>query len=423
MGRAKERMMEEEQFMAVTGIMPDMDGKKFVCADHFDDSSIRGFIIKRGSKGVCSYCGKETVVVDVSDLAKWCHERINKYFCNPDDDALPLASSYRFDSDDKDLPTGTKELGPYLIGEDTLTFDSTEELLYNFDLTDNSDLLQDIAECFANNLWCYRDAVMLPKDDELSFSWCSFSDLVKHKRRFTFFFSAHFNIAERGVNGILSELNSIIIQAGIIKKVEKGTELFRCRNLNLKSEIKDTFKDMTSPPKEYVAQCRMSPAGIPMFYGAFEKDVAEKEAIGEKEPVVAVARFKATRDLNVVDLTNIPSASIWSDFDYESIAFLREFSSLVSQPVDKKAIHYEYIPTQVFTDYIRYMLRTSDKEPIDGVIYESCKCRGEKNIVLFCDQEESSTFVTFQDLYFVVTCHAEYYWNKFKNFAKKPKRQ
>lgn len=49
-----------------------------------------------------------------------------------------------------------------------------------------------------------------------------------------------------------------------------------------------------------------------------------------------------------------------------------------------------YVPSQVFTEYLRYIYKC-DKENIDGIIYKSSlKDSKDNNIVLFYNQRKSS---------------------------------
>ena len=52
----------------------------------------------------------------------------------------------------------------------------------------------------------------------------------------------------------------------------------------------------------------------------------------------------------------------------------------------------DYIPSQVFTEYLRLMFKDKDDNKIDGLIYNSSKV-GSKNIVLFYNQEQSHNVV------------------------------
>ena len=50
----------------------------------------------------------------------------------------------------------------------------------------------------------------------------------------------------------------------------------RVKELLMKMEERG-FDEITSAPDAYAGQCRMSPAGVSMFYGAFDKNIYERK--------------------------------------------------------------------------------------------------------------------------------------------------
>ena len=101
---------------------------------------------------------------------------------------------------------------------------------------------------------------------------------------------------------------------------------------------------------------------------------------------------RVTRDLKVIDLTTIPEQSFWVK-NWQENQFLHHFNENITKRVDPKDTnHLQYIPTQVFTEFLRYMFRDDKGQQVDGLIYGSSKTK-EKNIVLFCNQKESEKFV------------------------------
>lgn len=94
----------------------------------------------------------------------------------------------------------------------------------------------------------------------------------------------------------------------------------------------------------------------------------------------------------MIDLTSIPEQSFWVK-NWQENQFLHHFNENITKRVDPKDTnHLQYIPTQVFTEFLRYMFRDAKGEQVDGLIYGSSKTR-EKNIVLFCNQAQSENFV------------------------------
>ena len=136
----------------------------------------------------------------------------------------------------------------------------------------------------------------------------------------------------------------------------------------------------------------MSPAGISMFYASFDKKTLMRECVGDGSSVMIVGKFKTKKSLRVIDLTMIPATSFWME-RWQENRFLHQFDEEVTKPVNPEdKNHLQYIPTQVITEYFRYMFRDAKGLPIDGLIYGSSKTK-ERNIVLFCNQRESEHYV------------------------------
>jgi hypothetical protein len=97
-----------------------------------------------------------------------------------------------------------------------------------------------------------------------------------------------------------------------------------------------------------------------------------------------------TRTIRVLDLTDLPYVSMfdpvlgnldeWADF---MGAFIRDFQRPVSADGEH---HYEYVPTQIVTEYFRAGLGATGK--IDGVKYRSVKKGGGVCVVLFTDNTD-----------------------------------
>lgn len=55
MGQVKQDWIESQE----RGYsLPELN-EKYVCANHFDDSYLKQYIIKNSKLGICSYCGKK----------------------------------------------------------------------------------------------------------------------------------------------------------------------------------------------------------------------------------------------------------------------------------------------------------------------------------------------------------------------------
>jgi RES domain-containing protein len=142
----------------------------------------------------------------------------------------------------------------------------------------------------------------------------------------------------------------------------------------------------TVPRKKAIFSNRMSPAGIPMFYGAEDEATAIAETYTPSPgtpAVVTVGKFRTARPAWVVDLTALPPFP--SLFDQERrhlrgpLRFLRAFVKDLSKPIKKDGReHIGYVPTQIVTDYLRHVFRTETGHRARGVIFPSTRKKGGK---------------------------------------------
>jgi hypothetical protein len=160
----------------------------------------------------------------------------------------------------------------------------------------------------------------------------------------------------------------------------------------------------------------MSPAGISFFYGCLEPETSIAEVRSSVGDRVAIGEFEVLRDLRILDLSQPieGSISIFSEdysFSYEEYVkpFLRHFVADIAKPIRPHEADILYVPTQVFTEFIRFhsfqepfmpnvfgdqTARIPESFNIDGIMFPSSLRSGGTNIVLFRGPDIS------------VSCHA-----------------
>lgn len=391
MGWVKNKMME----MQDNGDWPSHDlADKYVCTCHFEDKYLNEIIQSHGKQGFCSYCGKQSVVCDMKTLCEQIVWKIGLYYQPLDNACLNLADD--FYDDEQEVIPGFKRIGEYVVPNKLTCFDSVDELMDGLYLiTDDDDLNDDIKSCFTTEQWISSD--IYDEDRRIKYvnQWDRFVDMVTHHGRFTFLATPEFkNIIQENKgksDDILSVLSDLIIEQGLVKTLSKGMKLYRARKVD-DVKIEYAFENITSPPDDRAFPNRMSPAGISMFYASFEKETATNECVGGDSPGLIVGTFETVKVLKVIDLTAIPEQSFWVK-NWQENQFLHHFNENITKRVDPKDTnHLQYIPTQVFTEFLRYMFRDAKGEQVDGLIYGSSKTT-EKNIVLFCNQKDSEKFV------------------------------
>ena len=189
--------------------------------------------------------------------------------------------------------------------------------------------------------------------------WLGFANAVTHSRRYTFLATPDFLPLIKGEEGerdtdILSSLKTLIVQQKLIQKLPAGTKLYRARRVK-EREKEYGFYDITAAPDKYATVNRMSPAGVSMFYASFCKETATEECVGDKKDALLWGDFSTKKTLNVLDLTKIPGPSFWME-NWQENQFLHSFNREVTKKLDAKDTNQlQYVPTQVFTEFLRYM--------------------------------------------------------------------
>ena len=376
-------------------------GRTFVCSCHFEDENLRMYIERNGGSGTCSFCGKEAKVTDFANLIEHVKDIVYRYFGTLDDENIPLELFHE------------KSNGFGLVKEfvfeneqkhhiDLLHSLPTSSLLQELDLTtDNDSLNESIESCFdMGQEWIRHNPMAFTEGQWVSYYWDSFCNTIKSRRRFTideYEFEGDYYGYTLSYKEVISRIFSAIKDAQMCITLHQGTRLYRSRAFDKKPQILN-FNDLTSAPDKYAKQNRMSPAGISMFYSSLQADTNIAE-LGPTDGVIVTGRFTLKKDVRILDLTSLPALSYWGKGDIGEMEFLRDFSKEVSRPIDQDdRIHIEYLPTQAFTEYIRYRFKDLDGSSLHGIMFNSSKPNAGKNVVLFCNQDESSEYVELTDI-------------------------
>jgi len=119
---------------------------------------------------------------------------------------------------------------------------------------------------------------------------------------------------------MLDEIEKAIGEVGLVRPLPASTQLFRGRIGPARRPYRSANKLGPPPPHKAIYANRMSPAGIPMFYGAFDEYTAIRETIFgrlKKGEVVNVGRFLTLEEFLVLDLTRLPPIpSLFSEDRY-----------------------------------------------------------------------------------------------------------
>ncbi|WP_367433207.1 HEPN-associated N-terminal domain-containing protein [Streptomyces celluloflavus] len=236
-----------------------------------------------------------------------------------------------------------------------------------------------------DDIWVERDFIAPREDEALLDGWERFSHQVKSRTRYVFWLASpgkeekYLGGGENPAAAILESLGQLIPRAGLVRSIPAGQRLWRARAHDSVGENWTAGMLGTPLPEQARQPNRMSPAGIPLFYGADSSDASMEEVARhatDAHPWVTYAAFETTKPMRVVDFTRLESVP--AIFDTErahlrrALMFLHEFVHLISADA-KGREHLDYVPTQIVTEYL---LRVFDQEqPVSGLVFNSSAAR------------------------------------------------
>ena len=374
------------------------NSKKYVCAACVKDDALAQVVRAHVARRRCDFCraiSDHSIAAPVNAVTQHMAMCFESQFGNPTWEYPHVQLAMPIPRFPHDIP------GIRLPAMDS------HQLLYRTMTAEVScGLFNELAMAFRRQQWCYKVA-FLTQEQRLGRSWELFKNMVKHERRYTFWSSSDADTpsVDRDWNPhtlpggkTLHAIGESIRVCGLIRKLPAGTRLWRART-HRDVELIASGKDLSSPPTSAAVNAnRMSPSGIPMFYGAEDLETARAEAIDPKDmskTQVTAGMFRLMKHIQILDLVDLPPCP--SIFDLErttwrhACEFLRGFSWDVAEPIVRDGReHIEYVPTQAFTEFVRYQLRTYKDEAIQGIRYQSARSRGRRlavDVVLFFKQE------------------------------------
>jgi hypothetical protein len=363
--------------------------------EHAMQVILRGFA-DTGDRAICLNC-----IIDTGLRAETSHYLTEPQctFCQAkNDNGEPIAADFesfmnlvmtgvRFlynGANDEGVP---RDEGDWVGATIYTTADVIETVCFDAVTEDVLPVITDLAHV---DDWTQRDFALLRPDRALRRGWDEFGRKVKHESRFVFLSRPEqssmlpddFTTAE-----FLRKLEHIIIWTdNLLQSVPAGRVFWRGRLVDSPGTTGYTAATLGTPPAHLASSSRMSPAGIPMFYASDDIDtvVAEIAAHSARRYAV-VGAFQTVRDLTLLNLAELPP--IPSVFTAEGrerhfdVRFLHDFAADLGKPIvlDGRE-HIDYVPTQVVTEYLRWIPDFA----LDGILYRSAQ-NGGVCCVLFCD--------------------------------------
>jgi len=276
------------------------------------------------------------------------------------------------------------------------TLDSDD--MFNDDVSNlgimNEELKQDIIYHFRDRQWFDNNYYYSSTSEQLTSSWEYYSKIVKEKWRYTFFLSGNdfFKPSSRSPLDLLKEIMKIVKELNITVEIPKETEFYRARFHG--NEIINA-KNIGTPESKYIKRPnRFSPIGIPMFYASLDKETCKGEIkpFHKNEDFMTIAKFINTSKVRLLDLSQeiiVPGFYGKNNMKIETIIFLNNFSQIISKQISDNDKYLEYIPTQIFTEFLKH--NVNNEFNIHGIIFNSSINNG-KNVVLFFENDDCEEY-------------------------------
>lgn len=354
----------------------------YVCANCVDDDVLIKLIKTTGShENACSYCkntAKKVKTIKFDEFIKLILMGIRSEWGDPNNEGVGWEHGWMGDVlDTYDIFAGEIDIG-----------------------FTNDQLQDDLIHSLSDHQWCQKNFYQLKPHEALTAGWREFTRVVKHESRYVFLGRNDSDASSRGAEEIppadfLDALGEIISRCNLYTILKTDTEILRLR-LHTTHEGFTKALELGAPPPEFAKYAnRMSAAGIPAFYGAFDKQTAIKETVPEgNKSYATIGKFKSLRDLVLIDFTKLPP--IPSIFEPKSsiirhgLQFLRGFLDDFTSPIEKDGReHIEYVPTQIVAEYLRFIHQKDGNINIDGILYRSSRNPDSAACVLFIDFDQS----------------------------------
>ncbi len=261
----------------------------------------------------------------------------------------------------------------------------TWDLIGEFSDVLSGDGLVDAVRLLAHDtMWVERNFAWRRRDEVLDDAWARFCRTVKYETRYVIWLNEQTSSEEAAMTGeipparILHDIGDLLTRLRLgVRVLDAGYSLWRARTHDGPGKTFDAGGLGTVPADKAKQPNRMSPAGIPLFYGAEEMDTAIQEVSDGTTQCVTAGRFQTSQPCTVVDFTALPEVPSMFDpelgADWRYLSFLHRFAAEVSKPIDPGDSNIDYVPTQILTEFF---LRIFNSAGVDGILYDSATVPG-----------------------------------------------
>ncbi len=319
----------------------------------------------------CGFCNRNTKVINIDLITERILSAIKLFYQSQESAGIP------WPDDDYGWTSGIY---------------STEDVFSDLCIDKNA-----VSEFIINQIncdcWIKLEDYFISGSEFMINSWENFSKIVKYERRYTFLQSESYDNENMNPIAFLEKLFEDLVILDLFKNIDTTKNIYRVRIHKKEEIVKNAEEIGTIAPEKCHKSNRFSAAGIPLFYGSFEKESALEEVVNnEYEKTlddITVGEFKLTDTAHLVDFTNLPKLpGIYSKDNHfrETIIFFESFIKEISKPIVRDGYeNINYCPTQIIIEYIRFNKEWGTE--IHGIIYPSSKNSKKKCCALFINND------------------------------------
>jgi hypothetical protein len=377
---------------------------KYVCANCFHDYAIRDFINSHLKWKTCTYCDRKSstrISANLRDVLAFIVNGIRFEW-------VPCVPEVEWEAENLGWHGGN---GGW-VSSDHMVREVLPELT-----TEKNAPLKDLVSAIPSE-WRPRMRYDPELEDFFSYRWDEFANAVKYQTRYIYYrvntdWQKDINRGKRDsvfkirAAHIMEEVLDRISDLSMTQTISPGKRIWRARSHDVNRPL-STAEELGPPSyAQALTSTRMSPAGIPVFYGAFDRETAVAEILQSEETndvskSVTVGQWMTIQKFRILNLAEIPPMPSLFDVKMRrlraAVSFLESFSDEISRPILKDGSeHIEYVPTQVFTEYIKHVYRDPEGTSLDGISYKSAVTEGGINCVLFVTKENYLNYLVLEN--------------------------
>jgi hypothetical protein len=325
---------------------------KFICVHCIGDDCLRDVVARAVTEDEeCSFCGC-VPAAEFDVFMEAFMVGVDNRFEQADDAGMPWEGGYVFETfEHYELPDSFDWVA---AGEHDVA------------------VVDEISDRLAEKTYASRWWLATEPDEAFSTAWKDFCEQILHRTRFVFWARKDMVEHYRGagdvsVAKVLEAIGRLLVSFDLITILPAETVTYRARGHARQEDSRGwgAAQVGTNLPKNATSSSRMSPAGIPLFYGAGDVETALAEvARADDREFFSVGEFVTTEPVTVIDLTNVPPVP--SIFDpvlggaQGMLRFLNELVDELRQPIDTARSNLDYVPTQVFCEYFLHVFNPDE---------------------------------------------------------------